>query len=216
MLRSSFCVSLFVLWYGICAPAVLAETWSFEGNQVGICPDGWEQAKTGEGPGCIWQVVADASASDGVHALAQMSSDGPRPVFNLCIVEDSAFQDPEISVSVKPLSGVVDQGGGPVWRYVDANNYYVARLNPLETNFRVYKVIDGVRTQLQSAEVDEPAGEWHTLRIEQRDNHIRGYLNGKLLLEVTDNSLADAGRIGLWTKADAVTLFDNLTVDEAK
>ena len=213
-------LSIYAVLCAVCLAAIAlpanGETWSFEGDQIGVCPNGWEQAKTGEGPGSVWQVVADASAPDGTHALAQMSSDGPRRLFNLCTAKDSSFQDPDISVSIKPLSGVVDQGGGPVWRYVDANNYYVARLNPLETNFRVYKVVDGRRTQLQSAEVDEPAGQWHELRIEQRDNHIRGYLNGKLLLEVTDNSLAEPGRVGLWTKADAVTSFDNLHAVEGE
>lgn len=214
MLRLSICVALCVLTFGTFVLRADGETWSFESDQIGVLPDGWQAAKTGEGPGSVWQVVADASAPDGSHALAQMSSDGPRRMFNLCVANDTSYRNPDVTVSLKAVSGVVDQGGGLVWRYADANNYYVARLNPLESNFRLYKVVDGKRTQLQSAGVDKPAGQWHELRIVQVDNHIRGYLNGKLLLAVTDNTFQDAGHVGLWTKADAVTFFDNLRVVE--
>jgi hypothetical protein len=117
-------------------------------------------------------------------------------------------------VSFKAVCGVIDQGGGPVWRYQDADNYYIARANPLESNYRVYKVIDGKRIQLDSADIEVPAGCWHRLRVVHKGDEIRCYLNGKLLLEVTDTALRTEGRVGLWTKADAVTLFDDLQVME--
>jgi hypothetical protein len=213
MLRPSIHSILCAIWLAATALPAAGESWSFEGDKLGALPDGWEKTRTGEGPGSVWQVVADASAA-GSRALAQMSSAGPRRTFNLCVAKDSTHRDFDLTVSVKAVSGVVDQGGGPVWRYVDPNDYYIARWNPLETNFRVYKVVDGKRTELQSADVEEPAGEWHMLRIVQSGNHIRGYLNGKLLLDVTDDTFPEAGRIGLWTKADAVTFFDGLRVVE--
>jgi hypothetical protein len=94
-----------------------------------------------------------------------------------------------------------------VWRYQDEDNYYIARVNPLENSFRVYKVIDGQRTQLATADVTAAAGEWHSIRIEHRGNRIRASLNGRRYLDVTDDAIGKAGRIGFWTKADAVTAF---------
>jgi hypothetical protein len=137
-------------------------------------------------------------------------------MFSLCVVKDSSHLNPDLSVSFKAVSGVVDQGGGLVWRYRDANNYYIARLNPLETNYRIYKVVDGQRSQVRSVQVDTPPGEWHRLRVVQQGNRIRGYLDGKQLLDVTDDTFRDAGRIGLWTKADAVTFFDDLHAEEGQ
>jgi hypothetical protein len=143
-----------------------------------------------------------------------MSSEGPNPVFNLCVAGDSSYGDVDLSVSYKAVCGTIDQGGGPVWRYQDANNYYIARANPLERNFRVYKVVDGKRVQLDSADVDAPAGKWHELRVVHGENDIRCYLNGDHVLEATDATIESDGRVGLWTKADAVTFFDDLHVIE--
>ena len=118
-------------------------------------------------------------------------------------------------VSFKAVKGEKDQGGGLVWRYQDANNYYVARMNPLEDNFRVYKVVGGKRSkEFQSADVKVPAGEWHTLKIKHVGDHIECFLDGKKHLDVKDDSIDKAGKVGLWTKADAQTYFDNLKVSE--
>jgi hypothetical protein len=216
MLRPSICAVLCTTWLAASTLPASAETWSFEGDEIGMLPAGWEAAQTGEGPGSVWQVVADDSAPDGSRALAQMSSDGQRRMFSPCVVKDSSHLNPDLSVSFKAVSGVVDQGGGLVWRYRDANNYYIARLNPLETNYRIYKVVDGQRSQVRSVQVDTPPGEWHRLRVVQQGNRIRGYLDGKQLLDVTDDTFRDAGRIGLWTKADAVTFFDDLHAEEGQ
>ncbi len=115
----------------------------------------------------------------------------------------------------KAVRGKIDQGGGLVWRYQDAKNYYVARMNPLESNYRVYKVVDGKRTQLGTKEdVKIPAGEWHVLKIEQTGEQIECWLDGKKYLEVKDDTFTKAGRVGLWTKADAQTRFDDLRMIE--
>ena len=121
--------------------------------------------------------------------------------------------DVEATVSFKAVKGEKDQGGGIVWRYQDANNYYIARMNPLEDNFRVYKVVDGKRTkEFQNAEVKVQTGEWHILKIKMTGDHIECFLDGKKHLDVKDDSIAKAGKIGLWTKADAQTYFDQFTV----
>ena len=190
-------------------------TWSFEDAQVGKLPLGWSSAKTGEGPGSIWKVLADDSAPSGGNVLAQTSSDGPNRLFNLCVADKTSFKDLDLSVSFRANTGRIDQGGGPVWRYQDADNYYICRMNPLEDNFRIYKVIAGRRRQLASLDIKAPAGKWHTIRVSMRGDKIVCSVNGKKL-DARDGSIDMPGKIGLWTKADAVTSFDELSVKARK
>jgi hypothetical protein len=185
-------------------------SWLFEADREGDLPAGWHAAHTYEGTGSVWKIVTDATAPAGSKVLAQTSSAGPNKFFNLCVAQDANYRDVDLSVSLKAVSGKQDQGGGLVWRYQDADNYYLARANPLEDNFRVYKVEKSVRTMFASADIKIPAGEWHRLRVEQNGTRIRCYLNGKQHLEVTDETFAGPGKVGLWTKADAVTYFDDL------
>src|ERR1043165_5422074 len=124
--------------------------YDFEEAVVGKLPAGWTATQTGEGDGSIWKVVEDASAPKGKKVLAQVADKGPGPLFNLCIADKSKFGDIDLSTAFKAVAGKKDQGGGPVWRYKDAKNYYVVRMNPLEDNFRLYKVVDGKRIQLAS------------------------------------------------------------------
>ena len=186
--------------------------WSFEDAGVGKVPHGWSSGKTGEGSGSVWKVLEDTTAPSGTHVLAQTSSKGPNRMFNLCVCNEATFTDVDIRVSFKAVAGKIDQGGGPVWRYRDENNYYIARMNPLEDNFRVYKVVEGKRTQLDSSDVEAPAGKWHAIHVVQRGNHILCFLNGEALLDVKDETFQGPGKIGLWTKADAVTSFADVTV----
>ncbi len=186
--------------------------WDFEDAAAGRLPAHWSAAKTGEGPGSVWKIVEDQTAPKGSNVLSQTSSEGPNPLFNLCVADETTPADLDLTVSFKAVTGKTDQGGGPVWRYKDANNYYIARMNPLENNFRVYKVVDGKRTQLATAAVTAAAGKWHTIRVVHRGTHIQCYLNDTLHLDVQDDTFKEAGKIGLWTKADAVTYFDGLDV----
>jgi hypothetical protein len=115
---------------------------------------------------------------------------------------------------MKAVAGKVYQGGGLVWRYQDANNYYVARYNPLETNYRLYKVVRGKRVQLATKEgLDQPAGKWIALKVEHEGDAIECYLDGRKLLEAKDSAIQNPGKVGLWTKADAQSHFDNLEVE---
>jgi hypothetical protein len=188
--------------------------WTFEDPAAGTLPHGWTAAKTGEGPGSKWKIVKDETAPSGSQVIAQVSSEGPNRLFNLCIADETSYRNVDLSVALKAESGKFDQGGGPIWRCRDADNYYVARANPLESNYRVYKVVAGKRTQLGSFDVETAAGKWYTIRILHEGRHIRCYLDGKLCLDVKDDQFADAGKIGLWTKADAVTSFDDLRVKD--
>ena len=202
--------------FGLCCLVtglVTAEEWKFEDTQVGELPKGWSSAKTGAGAGSVWKVLDDATAPRGSKVLAQTSSEGKGMVFNLCVVAGPKLADIEINLSLKAMSGKIDQGGGPVWRYQDANNYYVVRLNPLEGDFRLFHVVKGKRTQLaKTVPVKEPVGQWHAIRVVHRGRHIQCFLNGQRHFDLEDDTLTAAGLVGLWSKADAVTSFDNVSV----
>jgi len=191
-----------------------ARVFHFKKDDAGKVPAGWKADKTGKGEGSVWKVVADGTApSKSVYVLAQ-TTESPSAVFNICVANDTNYKNLELSAAFKAVKGSVDQGGGLVWRYKDANNYYVARMNPLEDNFRVYKVQDGKRTQFASAEVKVPTGEWHRLKIENEGDHIECYLDGKLYLDVKDSTFTAAGKLGAWSKADAQSYFDDIRVEE--
>jgi hypothetical protein len=180
---------------------------------VGEMPPGWIAAKTGDGPGSVWKVVADATAPADGKALAQTSAAGPKKLFNLCVAQKPRFRDVDLTVAFRSVAGKIDQGGGLVWRYKDRNNYYIARMNPLETNYRVYKVVAGKRTQLATADLKAAAG-WHVLRVVHLGNRIQCRFDGKPCLDVRDDTFREAGKIGLWTKADAQTRFADLQAEE--
>ncbi len=190
--------------------------WDFEDAAVGKLPADWSRAQTGKGEGSVWKIVEDTTAPKGPKVLAQTSPNGPGPLFNLCVADKSSFTDLDLSLSFKAVAGDVDQGGGPVWRYQDADNYYVARANPLENNFRVYKVVGGKRTQLGTAAIKMESGKWHTIRVVHKGDRIQCYLNGKLHLDTKDDAFKTAGKIGLWSKADAQTYFDDIVVRKAE
>lgn len=193
----------------LCAPADTRaaepeESWRFDDQAPGATPAGLEVA-AGE-----WKVVEDDATSGGNRALAQLARN-ERPVFNVAILKGTSRRNVDLSVRLLPISGEIDQGGGMVWRARDAKNYYIARYNPLEDNFRVYKVVDGKRSQLGTAGVNKAPG-WRALRVVMRDDHIECFLGGTKHLDVRDATFPEAGSIGLWTKADAVTRFDDLTL----
>jgi hypothetical protein len=185
----------------------------FEDAAVGKLPAGWTAAKGGKGEGSVWTIAEDKSAPKGAKVLAQTAA-GPGSLFNLCVADKTSFTDLDLSVSFKSVAGKKDQGGGPMWRYKDSGNYYVVRMNPLEDNFRLYKVVDGKRIQLATTPDDVIAaeGKWHSIRVVHKGDRIQCYFNGKMLLEAKDDALKEAGKIGLWTKADAQTHFDDLVI----
>ncbi len=204
------------------APALLAAdskvfSLRLSKDDIGKVPAGWKAEHTGKGEGSVWKVVEDDTApSKSGLALAQ-TAEGPNPFFNLCVAQDTSFQDVELRVAFKAVKGKLDQGGGLVWRLQDADNYYIARMNPLEDNFRVYKVIAGKRIQLGTKEeLKVPAGEWHTLRVKMKGDRIECFLDGTRHLEATDDAIAKPGKVGLWTKADAQSHFDQFKAEAPK
>jgi hypothetical protein len=191
------------------ATAQEAKKLSLDGN-AGSLPKGWKTEKTGKGTGGDWQLVEDKDA-DGGLALAQTKADR-KALFNMCVNESTSYKDIDLTLKFKPMAGETDQGGGPVWRFQDGNNYYIARMNPLEDNFRFYKVVAGKRIEIASADVEVKLGQWHTIRIVHKGDHVECHLNGKKYLDAKDATFQDAGKIGVWTKADAQTRFAGVTV----
>jgi hypothetical protein len=186
-----------------------ARTFKFAKDDLGKAPTGWKVDRTGSGEGSTWKVVEDKTAPSGRGLVLAQTAESPGPMFNLCVADDSRFKDLELGVAFKAVAGKKDQGGGVVWRYQDNDNYYICRMNPLEDNFRVYKVVAGKRTQLESADVKLASGEWHTIKIEMEGDKIRCFLDGKKYLDATDSTFKEAGKVGLWSKADAQTHFDD-------
>lgn len=188
-------------------------TITFSKEDLGKTPKGWTAASTGKGEGSVWKVVADDTSPSKTGYVVAQTAEGPNPFFNLCVVDDTNYMDVEMTVSFKAMKGKLDQGGGLVWRYQDNNNYYIARMNPLEDNFRVYKVVAGKRIQLATKE-DLPvkAGEWHTISIKMAGEQIECSLDGKKHLEAKDDTIAKPGKVGLWSKADAQSYFDMLKI----
>ncbi|HDP99982.1 MAG TPA: DUF1080 domain-containing protein [bacterium] len=183
---------------------------TFDADEVGKMPVGWTNYYTGKGNLGKWEIRDDG----GKKVLAQVSQENFGYHFDVIVLDSSDYQNLEITVKFKGVKGEEDQGGGPVWRYQDSDNYYFVRANPLENNFRLYKVIDGNRIQLASADIDIPTGEWHTIKIRMLSNHIECFYDGKKYLDVTDETFKDSGKVGLWTKADAFTFFKDLKIFE--
>ena len=181
-----------------------AAGWDFEETAVGGLPAGVEAARGS------WEIRELPDAPAGKKVLVQTARNRGA-TFNLAVLAEVQARDLDLSVQLKALEGREDQGGGLVWRYRDAWNYYIARANPLEKNFRVYKVVAGRRLLLQSAPLAIAPG-WHRLRVTMRGSQIECFFDGKSYLKVSDDTFREAGRIGLWTKADAVTAFDDLQV----
>jgi hypothetical protein len=182
----------------------LGKIWNFDKDKAGTLSSGFTNEK-GE-----WKVVADPTAPSKPNALAQLAKNSGS-TFNLILVSGVQLKDVDVSVMMKAMAGQEDQGGGLVWRARDAKNYYVARYNPLEDNYRLYKVDKGKRIELQSADIKHSEG-WHTLRVTMEGNLIQCYYDGKKVLEVRDSTFQESGKIGLWTKADAQSYFDDLKV----
>jgi hypothetical protein len=178
--------------------------WMFERATVGKLPQGFQQ-EVGK-----WAVIE----SEGNHFLAQLAAN-PDKVFNVVLVPETHVRNVDLGVKLKAIAGKFDQGGGLIWRANDKDNYYVARYNPLEDNFRVYKVEGGKRTMFKNADIPHSPG-WHTLRVTMQEKHIECFYDGKKYLECDDATFAHAGMIGLWSKADAQSYFDDVQLEASE
>ncbi len=185
-------------------------TYNFDGDTPGQLPANFHSAKTGAGTQEKWAVTADGAAPSKPNVVAQTSTDQTDYRFPLLISDEGSFQDLDVSVKFKAVSGNIDRAGGLVFRLKDPSNYYIVRANALENNYRLYHVVNGRRSQFAGTNLKVTSGEWHELRVEVVGNKITCYYDGNKKIEATDDTFKDAGKIGLWTKADSVTYFDDL------
>jgi hypothetical protein len=192
---------------------------SFENANIGATPEGWTSTLTGSGDP-KWTVESDPTAPSKLTVLRQSG----RATYPLILKNDTNIKDGFVEVKFKAVAGSEDRAAGIVWRAKDANNYYVVRANALEDNVVLYKTVKGTRSSIDivgrkggyGVNAAVPSGTWHTLRIDFKGQRFGVSFNGKQLFEVDDSTFTDAGKIGLWTKADSVTLFDEVTYGEAK
>jgi 3-keto-disaccharide hydrolase len=195
-------------------------TYNFDNDRVGELPAKFHSALTGNGAPAQWAVTTDASGPSQPNVLAQTSADKTNYRFPLAIADEGTFRDLDLSVRFKTISGRVDQAAGLVWRLKDANNYYIVRANALEGNVVLYKVQSGKRADLPlkgegrtyGKKTTVPSGQWNELRLTAVGNLFEVYFNGQKLYEVEDSTFPEGGKVGLWTKADSVTHFDDLRV----
>ena len=187
-------------------------TYNFDGDTPGQVAAKFHSAKTGGGTQEKWAVTADPTAPSKPNVVSQTSTDQTDYRFPLLIADEGSFLDLDVSVRFKAVSGSIDRAGGLVFRLKDPNNYYIVRANALENNYRLYHVVNGRRSQFAGANLKVTSGEWHELRVEAVGNKITCSYDGNKKIEATDDVFKDAGKVGLWTKADSVTYFDDLKV----
>ena len=187
MMRSILAIIAVVLLASGLAAQERRESWNYDADNPGTIAIGFIN-NVGE-----WKVVADPTAPSRPNTLGQLAKNSGS-TFNITLVNDKNYKDLEISVKMKAIAGKEDQGGGLIWRAKDAKNYYVVRYNPLEDNYRLYKVEKGRRTQLQSSGIKRSEG-WHTLGVAMKDDHIECYYDGKKYLDAKDSTFDGPGKI---------------------
>ena len=188
----------------------MAETITFDRDAVGSVPAGWKTGVTGRGSP-KWAVAADATAPSPPNVLKQSGSG----TFPWCVKTDVSIVDGSVEVKFKPISGREDAAGGVVWRWKDGDNYYVARANALENNVSLYYTQNGRRKTLKYVDAPVAKEQWHTLRVDFSGKQIRVTLDGKVYIEEQDEHIIGPGAVGMWTKADSVTAFDDFSYSNA-
>ena len=204
---------------GVPAMSLLAETVNFDNAQAGQLPPHWAGTQTGKGE-AKWSVEKDDSAPSKPNVLKQ-SGEATYPV---CIKEDTQLQDGFVEVKFKAVSGKEDQAGGVIWRVKDKDNYYVCRPNALEDNVVLYKTVAGKRSALDivgrqggyGVKEKVALAQWHTLRVEFQGSRFKVIFDGKHLFDAEDNAFTESGRVGVWTKADSVILFDDFSYGRSR
>jgi len=191
----------------------------FKADAIGSAPTGWTVTKTGKGDP-KWTIEEDPSAPSKSKVVRQSG----RATYSLLLKDGTNVKDGFVEVRFKPISGSEDRAGGIVWRAKDENNYYVVRANALEDNVVLYKTVTAQRSALDivghkggyGVKVPVPANQWHTLRVEFIGTRFTVAFDGKPLFEVEDATFRESGVVGLWTKADSVTEFDEFSYGEEK
>lgn len=195
-----------LLLIGLLASGARADTTGFDQDQTGGEPAGWMCGVTGGGTP-KWSVEADTTAPSASNVLKQSGSG----TFPWCARKGVAITNGVVEVKFKPLQGSEDRAGGLMWRWKDADNYYVARANALENNVSLYYTARGIRHTIRYVNAPVLANRWHTLHVEYAGSRIRVALDGKQYIDVEDTHIKGPGSVGVWTKADSVTSFDDFS-----
>lgn len=188
------------------ATAATAETVNFDNDEPGTLPADWMAGVTGKGTP-KWSVERDTTAPSKPNVLTQ-SGHG---AFPWCVKKATIVADGFVEVKFKPIAGREDQAGGLVWRWKDGDNYYVARANALENNVSLYYTKGGSRHTIKYQDAPVAPKVWHTLRVEFSKTRIKVMLDGITYIELNDDHISGTGAVGVWTKADSVTSFDDLS-----
>jgi len=210
-MRATHLIALLLAFGGVAGAQDAAKTWDFQNDKVDEAPAGFSFGKTGQGRPGKWVIRVDPSAPAGDHVLAQVDADDTDYRFPVAVADAPVAKDLHLEVRCKQVSGKTDQACGLVFRYQDENNYYVTRANALEDNVNLYHVVKGRRRQIKGWSGKVAGQTWHTLAVEARGDRFQVFFDGKPVIDAKDDTFKDAGRVGVWTKADSVTYFDALS-----
>jgi hypothetical protein len=184
--------------------------WTFNDDAPKTLPAEFQVGTLFDGrPAGEWKVLETDRAKSPPHVLGQLLGKGAEHAYKTVLINGITASNLELSVSFLPIEGKADMGGGLIWRATDDRNYYLARANPLEQNIRIYRVVKGVRQMLKNFDHIIDVRQWHTLRVMTNGCHVQVFFDDRQVFDLCDEALT-AGRVGLWTKSDAVTYFDDL------
>ncbi len=195
------------------AIAAEVQLWNFDRDQPGQIPPGLQIGTLFDGrPAGDWQVTATDKATSPSHVLAQLQGKGAEHAYKLVLIQATESENVDLSVKLLPIDGKADMGGGLIWRAADDRNYYLARANPLEQNIRIYRVVKGVRHMIQNFDHVINVRQWHHLHVRTQGCHVHVSFDESPIFTLCDETFSK-GRIGLWTKSDAITYFDDLRLE---
>lgn len=186
--------------------------WTFDDDQPETLPSAFQMGALFDGrPAGQWKVIETNRAKSPPRVLGQVMGKGAEHAYKMVLINGIEASDLELNVSLLPIDGKADMGGGLIWRATDDRNYYLTRANPLEQNIRIYRVVKGVRQMLKNFDQIIDVRHWHTLRVVMNGCQVQVFFDEKPVFDLCDRTFS-TGRVGLWTKSDAVTYFDDLTL----
>src|SRR5712692_3950902 len=184
--------------------------WTFEDDPPESLPPEFQVGTLFDGrPAGEWKILQTEAANNGTHVLGQVMGKGAEHAYKVVLIQGTTATDLDVRVSFLPISGKADMGGGLIWRATDDRKYYLTRANPLEQNIRIYHVVKGIRHMLKNFDQIIDVKNWHRLHLVTRGCQIQVFYDDKPVFDLCDETFRE-GRIGLWTKSDAVTYFDDL------
>jgi hypothetical protein len=167
---------------------------------------------SGEGAKIDWEIRAEPSARSGTKVLAQTSTELLPARFPLLIYDSLSVKDVSVTVQFKPVSGTINQAAGVIVRFQDPDHFYVARADALKNEVQLINVVNGLHNPLARADIPVATGEWHTMRLVAQGSHLQVFLDEVSLLTADDDTYEQAGKVGLATKSDGITIFDDLAI----